>query len=170
VLAFFSLATLLSPLMGGCTPVRSTLLPPYRLEGAWFSGAELGQRAEQRCLSDGRTAAALPPMPFTTDGCTLVPGRTNTDCCIAHDIAYWCGGPANLRVVADRVLRRCVAAHSGALAASAVYVGVRIGGSGWLPFPWRWGYGFPWPHPGGERSHRKSAAEVTTPESNPHDR
>jgi hypothetical protein len=24
------------------------------------------------------------------------------------------------------------------------YVGVRVGGPAWMPFPWRWGYGWDW--------------------------
>jgi hypothetical protein len=140
------LATSLAPVIGACTPVRSTLRPPYLIAGTWYSEAELAARAQQRCLSAGRTAARLPPIRFTTDGCTLVPDRANTDCCIEHDMSYWCGGAANLRVAADRELRRCVAIRSGERAASTVYAGVRMGGSRWWPFPWRWGYGFPWPH------------------------
>jgi len=139
------LAASLAPMIGACTPVRSTLRPPYLVAGAWYSEAELAARAQQRCLSDGRTAAQLPPARFTTDGCTLVHDGSNAECCIEHDMSYWCGGGANLRVAADRELRRCVAIRSGERAARAFYAGVRIGGSRWWPFPWRWGYGFPWP-------------------------
>jgi hypothetical protein len=29
-------------------------------------------------------------------------------------------------------------------ASSPPYVGVRVGGPAWMPFPWRWGYGWDW--------------------------
>ena len=139
------LCAVLLPGMAGCSPARSTLRPPYRLDGASYTAAELGEEAVQRCLADGRDPSALPPRAFTTDGCTLVSGGASTGCCIEHDMAYWCGGEARLRIAADRRLRQCVAAHNGRFAATAAYVSVRLGGSRWLPFPWRWGYGFDWP-------------------------
>ncbi len=136
--------SMLWPAVVACSPVHSRLRPPYLLDGRSYSETELGARAVQRCLSGGRVAAELPPVPFTTDGCTGASDAGITECCIEHDTAYWCGGAARLRVVADARLRRCVDARRGPLVAGVVYAAVRVGGSGWLPFPWRWGYGYPW--------------------------
>ena len=91
-----------------------------------------------------------PPRPFTTDGCSgglwrLLTGRESPwrDCCVAHDRAYWQGGTWRQRLAADRALRRCVTANGHPWIAWAMWLGVRVGGTRWLPTPWRWGFGWP---------------------------
>ena len=70
---------------------------------------------------------------------------TWVDCCVEHDIAYWCGGSCADRQAADRQLEECVAAHGSPTIGETMYLGVRIGGSPWVPAPYRWGYGWDWP-------------------------
>ncbi|MGR9037838.1 MAG: hypothetical protein ACU83O_14840, partial [Gammaproteobacteria bacterium] len=105
---------------------------------------ELESVAEAYC-SEKRGGSELPDFIFTTDGCTRWPDDSWTICCIAHDIAYWCGGSEQDRQEADRELRRCVNGNTPWLG-NIFYSGVRLGGLPWLPTPWRWGYGWErWP-------------------------
>jgi hypothetical protein len=67
------------------------------------------------------------------------------DCCYDHDKDYWWGGTPAERKAADKRLQQCVAAKGRPNLSKLIYVGVRIGGHGWLPTPWRWGFGRPWP-------------------------
>ena len=83
--------------------------------------------------------------PFRTDGCTLWPDGDWKDCCVEHDRAYWRGGRYRARLAADRALFRCVRARAGFAVALVMYVGVRVFGAFYWPFPWRWGYGYRWP-------------------------
>lgn len=98
----------------------------------------------------------LPPhaaklAPFTSDGCTLFPDGTPgnrilwCDCCQEHDFAYWQGGSAEERKLADTVLHDCVLrwSHDQDLA-DAIYFGVRAGGHPAFPLWYRWGYGWPY--------------------------
>ena len=48
-------------------------------------------------------------------------------CCVEHDIAYWCGGPAEARQRADDTFRTCMRTESGACQATLTYIGVRVG-------------------------------------------
>lgn len=96
-------------------------------------------RAQAFCEQQGHPAG-VPVSPFSTDGCTLWPDRAIAECCITHDIAYWCGGSAELRLEADRELGSC-AKRSGYWSGGPVIRGVRMGGVPWLPTSWRWGYG-----------------------------
>lgn len=89
-----------------------------------------------------RSDAGLPPYPFTSDGCSVWPDGDWADCCLQHDMTYWCGGSAAARQQADAELRACVAEHGATCVARLMYVGVRMGGIPWQPFPWRWGYGW----------------------------
>jgi hypothetical protein len=139
-------AIVLAVMVTACTPVRSTLLPPYVLSNVQYSEAQIQALAADRCRVSSGPSASPPPYPFTTDGCSLSPNGRWTECCVVHDMAYWCGGPAALRKAADQSLRACVKNHGSPLYANLMYIGVRLGGSPWLPFPWRWGYGFPWLH------------------------
>ena len=66
------------------------------------------------------------------------------DCCVEHDIAYWCGGTSEDRCRADRTLEQCVTVKRGAFLATVMYIGTRLGGPAWLPTPFRWGYGWDW--------------------------
>lgn len=124
-------------LAAACTP-RSHALRPYRDDAAAAAAVE-------RCAVEACRArrAQLPPAPFTTDGCSLWLDDGWVDCCVTHDMAYWCGGSARDRAAADRELERC-AEQAGARLIPLMYGGVRLGGVAWLPTPWRWGYGWPW--------------------------
>jgi hypothetical protein len=138
-------AALVLLLCVACTPSRSTLKPPYMLRGSEYSEQELRQIAANRCEVE-ESRAALPPAPFTTDGCTIWPDGKWTECCIEHDMAYWCGGSASERRRADNALRACVEERSGRVNAALMYFTVRVTGTPWLPIWWRWGYGYPWPY------------------------
>lgn len=89
--------------------------------------------------------------PFTTDGCSAFPNGTflqNSlwlECCTAHDVAYWKGGSFSARKKADEALRECVAAVGEPFVAGLMLMGVRVGGSPFLPTTFRWGYGWPYP-------------------------
>lgn len=129
-----TLAALLA--LGGCVP-HSHRLAPYR------NDTEQAQHLEDRAAADcaARRGTAIPPNPFTTDGCSMWPDAAWVDCCVAHDIVYWCGGSSADRCRADRELRECVSRQS-AWTATLMYAGVRAGGGPYQPFPWRWGYGW----------------------------
>lgn len=93
-------------------------------------------------------------MSFTTDGCSSFPdGVPMIDetrwqqCCIVHDVAYWKGGTYAEREAADQALRSCVAAAQDQPLGDTMYMGVRVGGSPYLPTTWKWGYG--WTQPRG---------------------
>jgi hypothetical protein len=128
----------------GCTPTRSLLRPPYDILGAEFSETELQDLAMNRCANAGPAGATLPPSRFTTDGCSLLPNGSWTECCVEHDMAYWCGGSKAMRRSADRSLQACVSSAGHPALSRLIYFGVRVGGSALAPAPWRWGYGHPW--------------------------
>jgi hypothetical protein len=37
--------------------------------------------------------AGTPTRAFLTDGCSWWPDGAWQECCVTHEIAYWCGGP-----------------------------------------------------------------------------
>jgi hypothetical protein len=87
--------------------------------------------------------------PFSSDGCSLFPDSSLIDagdwcaCCFDHDIAYWRGGTSAEREAADLTLRECVMEKSGSeRLATAMYQGVRLGGSPYFYNWYRWGYGW----------------------------
>jgi len=86
--------------------------------------------------------------PFTTDGCSMwIDGPPTAPylwrhCCVAHDKAYWVGGPQELRATADKALQVCIADLAGAAMADYMYVGVLAGGSPIWITSYRWGYGW----------------------------
>jgi hypothetical protein len=85
---------------------------------------------------------------FRSDGCSLWPDGNYRDCCVEHDKAYFIGGGRKLRAAADGELFRCVRAKGrryNTVVAPMMWVGVRLGGVGWLPTPFRWGFGNPYP-------------------------
>jgi hypothetical protein len=128
-----AVAALLLASATACTPTRFRL-EPYRHDPA--KAALLAGLAAGRC--DRR-----PPHPFTTDGCSMAPDGDIADCCVDHDIAYWCGGTAEQRREADRRLADCVRERGHSRCYSGfVEATVRMGGAPWLPTPWRWGYGW----------------------------
>ena len=128
-------------LCSACMPRVSTL-EPYRHDPT--EAYRLQQRANDVCRS--RRGGALPPHPFTTDGCSLWPDGSWVSCCLEHDIAYWCGGSAAERERADDAFEHCVAANGSQGMGVVMVLGVRAGGFPWYPWPFRWGYGWDWPH------------------------
>ncbi|WP_299587662.1 FAD-binding oxidoreductase [uncultured Microbulbifer sp.] len=87
---------------------------------------------------------------FYSDGCSIFPDGTPNqsdlwlDCCRVHDYAYWKGGSYAQRQEADRNLEVCVAKTGESEVALLMLVGVRVGGTPFLPTPFRWGYGWPY--------------------------
>jgi hypothetical protein len=132
-------------LSAGCTSLESRLsIEPYTKNKPMRNALE--DIAEAYCREKrAGGAGALPDFIFTTDGCSRWPDDGWVACCIAHDIAYWCGGSDQDRLDADRELMRCVNGRTDSLG-GILYAGVRLGGLPWLPTPWRWGYGWDnWP-------------------------
>lgn len=83
-----------------------------------------------------------PEFDFVTDGCSSSPDGSWVECCIEHDISYWCGGSYEERVEADAALGECVTEKGfGVLHGAITELGVKIGGHPMFPFKWRWGYG-----------------------------
>ncbi len=93
--------------------------------------------AEERCL---QREGELPEKTFTSDGCTLVPDWKVLDCCIEHDMDYWCGGSEEERDLSDQIFGQCVREKSEIIG-TLYWIGVRMGSALDLPTPWRWGYG-----------------------------
>ena len=89
--------------------------------------------------------------PFTTDGCSVFPDGTGDQqslwlkCCIKHDFDYWKGGTFQERMLSDKKLESCVTGVGEKNIAKIMLIGVRIGGSPFIPAPYRWGYGWPYP-------------------------
>jgi hypothetical protein len=150
--------------------VRSTLPPPYVIDGRTYSAAELDDYASQRCATES-PGEPLPPNKFTTDGCSAWRdgndrGQSWRACCIKHDVTYWCG--SGRRREADLTFRRCVADASTQGNARLMYTGVRVGGGRFAPFPWRFGYGRAWPHHAPPRSSvKESEPSPQTPPTRP---
>lgn len=89
------------------------------------------------------------PADFKSDNCTMFPDGNYADCCVEHDKEYYFGGSLKERRASDKRLKECVASKGRGwkrkLLASAMYIGVRIGGVHFLPTPFRWGFGNKWP-------------------------
>ena len=118
--------------------------PPYRDDPGAAASIEVA--AEEWCRSMSEPAG-VPARPFTTDGCSCWPDGAWRECCVMHDIAYWCGGSPELRALADRELDRCVSERESGALGSLMRSGVWLGGHPWWPTPWRWGYGHRFPAP-----------------------
>ena len=65
------------------------------------------------------------------------------DCCVAHDLSYWKGGTWEQREAADAKLSECVAEKGRAVTGIVMKLGVRVGGTPYLPASYRWAYGWP---------------------------
>ena len=101
-----------------------------------------------------------PPKPFESDGASglisavyrRIYGKEIpwVECAIKHDWKYHFGGPEHLRLDADRELARCVSVeHDHPKLSIVVYLGVRLGGWWFIPYPSaRWGKGYDWPQRG----------------------
>lgn len=92
--------------------------------------------------------------PFTTDGCSTSPdnawigNNSWLNCCVEHDKAYWLGGTAAEKDLADSSLKNCLLdAGMDEIRAEIYYRSVQVGGSAHLPTSWKWGYG--WKKPRG---------------------
>lgn len=140
----FLIGLLTSCLFTGCTSLESRLsIEPYTKNKPMRNALE--GMAEAYCQEKRAPPSAQPDFIFTTDGCSRWPDDSWVACCIAHDIAYWCGGSDQDRKNADQELMRCVNAKTQGIG-HILYAGVRLGGIPWLPTPWRWGYGWDnWP-------------------------
>ena len=90
-----------------------------------------------------------PKHPFKSDGASCFPdvvdGVNIYPAALAHDIRYWCGLPGDkeARFLADLDLARDVVAKCGGPVelGMKILLGVRVGGTEWLPTTWRWGFG-----------------------------
>ncbi len=88
--------------------------------------------------------------PFESDGCSSFPDGTFQQselwlsCCTDHDYAYWQGGTYQDRVAADSALQSCVVSVGEPEVALIMLMGVRVGGTPFLPTRFRWGYGWPY--------------------------
>jgi hypothetical protein len=140
----FLVGLLTSSLITGCTSLESRLsIEPYTKNKPMRNALE--DVAEAYCREKHSDSEARPDFIFTSDGCSRWPDDSWVACCIAHDIAYWCGGSEQDRKNADQELMRCVNADTQGMG-NLLYAGVRIGGMPWWPTPWRWGYGWDnWP-------------------------
>ena len=102
-------------------------------------------------LSSCASNHGVRPAAFTADGCTGVPDGPRSDsarwtgACILHDYRYWRGGTWKDRLQADRELAANMAKAGNPVAARIYFIGIRLGGTPWLPTPWRWGYAWGWP-------------------------
>jgi len=65
------------------------------------------------------------------------------ECCFEHDVAYWQGGTKEDRDAADERFKNCILKKTGdEFLAELMFIGVRLGGSPFLPAWYRWGYGW----------------------------
>ena len=129
----------LSAALLGCAPTQHTP-EPYRSDAA--EAATLERRAEALCAA--RTGAAVPPPvgAFVTDGCSVWPdGKSYVECCVEHDLLYWCGGSAAERKAADDAFGACVSERAHSMLGGWMRLGVRLGGHPVFPTHYRWGYG-----------------------------
>jgi hypothetical protein len=89
--------------------------------------------------------------PFVSDGCSVFPDGTIEQnelwlsCCHQHDYDYWKGGTYQARLESDTALESCVAAVGEPEIALLMLVGIRVGGTPFLPTKFRWGYGWSYP-------------------------
>ena len=142
--SFIALAVLM--ITCGCSPRIFSVEGPYTEQN--LSAKQLSDIAAQSCNQKPKDPAE-PIISFTSDGCSVVPDGIWGDdawreCCVLHDVHYWCGGSSADRIQADRQLQQCVAEKGYPIWGQIMYVGVRAGGHPLWPVPWRWGYGWPW--------------------------
>ena len=126
--------------VSACAPSHHTI-EPYRSDSQ--SAMQLERSAGQTCQQS--VSIPLPVKTFVTDGCSMWPDGTWAECCVNHDIPYWCGGSSQQRRDADRTLKMCVSNRHSNWMGALMYWGVRVGGHPWIPFHWRWGFGRAYP-------------------------
>lgn len=135
--AWRGMAALGLGLLAACAPTYHTA-PRYRFYPPAAERVEAA--AELRCRALGEPGGS-PVRRFVTDGCSLWPDGWWQECCVEHDMAYWCGGTWAQRKQADERLAECVADRAGAWLGALMELGVRLGAPPWMPAYWRWGYG-----------------------------
>ena len=107
------------------------------------------------------TATRELPKDYKSDRCTMFFDCNYADCCVEHDKAYFFGGTREQRRAADAALYRCVKARGHGFVAKIMWLGVRVGGVGFLPTPFRWGFGKNWkPNSTPERCDRRCAPNL----------
>jgi len=88
------------------------------------------------------------PNDYVSDNCSLFPDGNYGDCCVAHDKDYFFGGNKAERKASDQRLKQCVLSKGSGwqrkFLANAIYIGVRVGGVGFLMAPFSWGFGKRW--------------------------
>ncbi|MEQ1643999.1 MAG: hypothetical protein ABL959_11190 [Pyrinomonadaceae bacterium] len=88
------------------------------------------------------------PADYASDNCTAFPDGDYADCCVAHDKDYFFGGTKAERKASDKRLRKCVHSKGNGwkrkFLANAIYMGVRVGGVGFLNARFSWGFGKRW--------------------------
>jgi hypothetical protein len=131
----------------GCAPTHHTP-PPYRDDPE--SAARLEARADEMCETTRSEIDPPPSRPFVTDGCSSWPdGASYVECCVEHDLRYWCGGSPSERRDADSEFGQCVSSGGSSGLGTMMRLGVRFGGHPIFPTHYRWGYGHPyrWGYP-----------------------
>jgi hypothetical protein len=123
----------------GCAgPGRHTPQPyASNLEAA----AALETRAVDYCRALHPEPEQQPRDLFVTDGCSLWFDSHWVECCVTHDIAYWCGGTREQRRRADAEFGACIAERTSGAVGLGMRLGVRVGGQPLFPTSYRWGYG-----------------------------
>ncbi|CAN5471341.1 hypothetical protein BH10ACI3_BH10ACI3_10620 [soil metagenome] len=86
-------------------------------------------------------AARVVPATYVSDGCSMFPDGDYCECCVAHDKVYYFGGSKAERKAADDKLYECVLTKGHKFIAPMMWLGVRVGGVGFLPTTFRWGFG-----------------------------
>ena len=124
--------------------VFAVIATPNGLKAACDS-REMDAAAFRSCLlAAPRTDEIL---PFSTDGCSLVPPFLEKPawraCCIQHDIAYWRGGQREERLQADLALKHCFAQAGDPYWGAVFYRAVRLAGGPDSAAYYRWAYGWP---------------------------
>lgn len=151
-------------ILSACTTMEARLsLEPYTKDKQKRNAIELIAEkycAQKRNHPGTTTVKKQPDFIFTTDGCSRAPDDGWVECCIVHDIPYWCGGSEADRAAADQFLKQCLN-KQGSFFDSLFYAGVRLGGVPWLPTPWRWGYGWKdWPRGYESLEHSPSSSQI----------
>jgi hypothetical protein len=115
---------------------------PYRSDA--YAAVKLEEHAAEMCRQT-EPVRGVPEKIFVTDGCSVWIDGSWADCCVDHDVSYWCGGSRAQRKQADRELDLCVSEDSSGFIGSMMYMGVRMGGHPIWPTTWRWGFGRDYP-------------------------
>jgi len=129
-------------LLSSCL-VFGELRPRAHTMRKYRESPELARAIEARAASECEARRSVrPEHAFHTDGCTLWIDGSWGECCVEHDLVYWCGGSREERQAADRALRACVQESGNSVVSWVMYPAVRLGGGPWTGAPWRWGFGF----------------------------